>query len=170
MKTRVTLVAACALVALVLTSCAAASEAPRAGGSGGSAEATASATFNRATATDAGAALGTELQRTPAGSLGGKLWVMSVTGSDDLAGTNPVISLFALDGKGKRTVVQDVKADDPSAVLSVQATFERPLPSGTVTLVVTTTLRSKGATGTAPALAVPLTEVPQVEKLTLVAP
>ena len=172
MRTRIALAASAVALAFALGGCYSAP--PTQGTSAtGSTEPTATPTFFQASRTDGGVALGAELQRTKEGVLGGKLWVMSTTGKEDLSGGNPVISLLAVDAKGKRTVVQNVKADATAALGSVQATFARALPPGTAQLVLTTTL---SAATTAPAdvrppvVTVRLADVPQVDKLTLVGP
>lgn len=164
MRTRVMLVVSALVLTVALTGCYSA-PGPVAVETQGSAAATAAASWHSDSQSGAGLALGADLQRTADWKLGGKLWAMSLNGEADLGGAKPAVSLVAVNVDGSRTVIQGVDAGGTSGIGSVQGTFVVPIPPRTTMLLVTTTLRSKDATGAAPVLTIPLADLPTVEKL-----
>ncbi|HEY3317289.1 MAG TPA: hypothetical protein VGK50_02535 [Coriobacteriia bacterium] len=117
-----------------------------------------------ASLTSAGVAVGAELQRTDQWLLGGKVWAMTISGKPDDTTDQPKVQLIAVNVNGAQRVIFELPASEPKGVASLQGAFTVPVPSATVQLIVTTSLRSGAGPG--PELRVDLGDVPTVKTLT----
>jgi hypothetical protein len=119
------------------------------------------------TVTEGSVAIGAELQRTAAGELAGKMWVMSTDGKADLVGASPQFALAAVGKAGRQVVVWKGASTAPGSgpVSSQQTSLSLRLPAGTARLVLTTTLKPEGSSAKAPVLAVALSDIPVVKDL-----
>lgn len=138
---------------------------PTTGSATGSEEASETAAHAlSASQASANVALGAELQHSSDWTLVGETYVTTVNGQPTLSG-NPAIAVTAVRGDGVRFPLWSIGTKNN--VTSQQGVFSAKVPAKTTTIVITTGLTSKGATGTPPALVIPLGNVPQVATFTV---
>jgi hypothetical protein len=124
------------------------------------------ATQYSGTITEDGVALGAEIQRTAAGDVGIEGWVMSTAGKAELVGPSPQLMLIAVGKSGKKQIWAGAATAAGSGALSSQEmAFRVKVPAGTTKLILSTTLHRQGSKAAAPALEVPVEEIPLVKTI-----